>query len=110
MKHATRTLGSAASLRCIAALLLALNAFAQAQDKAPSAPATAVAPAQTEMQKWIATMDAQWQATFKREVSEVRETEFGKLKVQYLSALDAAISKASGAGDLEGAVAFRDEQ
>ncbi len=46
-----------------------------------------------EMQKWIATTDAQWQAAFKRDVSDVRETELGKLKLQYLTSLEAALER-----------------
>lgn len=61
--------------RILLLLLLTAGIRAQAQDN-PNA-----APAQTEMQKWIATTDAQWQATFKREVTDVREAELNKLKL-----------------------------
>ena len=83
-------------------------ARAQAQDTAAPAPATA--PAQSEMQKWIATTDAQWQAAFKRDVTDVHEAELNKLKLQYLTSLETGIAKASAASDLKGAVALRDEQ
>jgi hypothetical protein len=62
------------------------------------------------MQKWIATTDAQWQAAFKRDVTEVHEAEKKKLAQQYTAALEAAVTKASGAGDLDGALALREEQ
>ena len=96
-------------------LILALFAtcIAGAQENpAPAPPATdaPAAPAQTEIQKWIATTDAQWQAAYKREVSEVHEAEVRKLMLQFLTSIEAAITKASGAGDLDGSVALRNEQ
>ena len=95
------TTAAIASRTC--ALLLALVANIHAQENAAPPP-------QSEMQKWIATTDAQWQAAFKRDVSDVHETELGKVKLQFLTLLEAAITKASGAGDLDGAVALRNEQ
>ena len=89
-------------------LFTAGTACAQAQDNAT--PPAATEPAQTEMQKWIATTDAQWQAAFKRDVADVHETELVKVKLQYLTSLETAISKASGASDLDGALALRNEQ
>ncbi|MEO6742032.1 MAG: SUMF1/EgtB/PvdO family nonheme iron enzyme [Chthoniobacteraceae bacterium] len=76
----------------------------QAQDKATPAPA------QTEMQKWIATTDAQWQAAFKRDITDVHEAELGKLKLQYLTSLETGIARASAASDLKGALGLRAEQ
>ena len=105
--HSTRT---AASAHCLFALLLALHSIASAQDNAPTAPAPTAAPAQTEMQKWIATTDAQWQAAFNRDVTDVHAAELKKLALQYGALLEAGITKASGASDLEGAVALRNEQ
>jgi hypothetical protein len=100
------------SLRILlaAALLSFPNLAARAEDNAAPAPASAAAPTQTEMQKWIATTDAQWQAAFKRDVTEVHDAETKKLAQQYTAALEAAITKASGAGDLDGALALREEQ
>ena len=95
---------------CTAALLPLLNITARAQENpAPAAPA-AEAPAQTETQKWLATTDAQWQATFKRDVTDVHAAELNKVKAQYLSVLEEGIKKASAANDLKGALALRDEQ
>ena len=97
-------------------LLLMLNAIMHAQDTPSPAPAPApaadapAAPAQTEMQKWITTTDEQWQATLKRDVTDVHLTELEKLKQQYVASLEAAVTKASGAGDLDGAVALRNEE
>ena len=92
------------------AMLMALSVYALAQDNAAPAPAAATVPAQTEMQKWIATTDAQWQAAFKRDVGDVVAAELKQLEFQYVTSLDAAITKASSAGDLDGAVALRNEQ
>ena len=89
-------------------LLIAAIIRAQAQDNPAPAPATEPAP--TEMQKWIATTDAQWQAVFKRDVTDVHEAELNKAKLQYLTSLETGIAKASSAGDLDGAVALRNEQ
>ena len=96
----------------MAFVVLALHATAQAQDNPPAAPAAAPAEAsaQSEMQKWIATTDAQWQAAFKRDVTDVHLTELEKLKQQYVAALEAAVTKASAAGDLDGSVALRNEE
>ena len=95
---------------CTAALLPLLNVIARAQENpAPTAPA-AEAPAQTDMQKWLATTDAQWQGAFKRDVADVYETELNKVKLQYLTSLDDGIKKASAANDLNGALALRKEQ
>ncbi len=97
------------SARILLPLLLAAGiARHNAQDN--PAPPPAIAPPQTEMQKWIATTDAPWQAAFKRDVSDAFENERHKLKVEYAASLDAAVRKASAAGDLQGAVALRDEQ
>jgi len=87
------------------AMLMALSVTMHAQDNA--APAE---PAQSDMQKWIATTDAQWQAAFKRDVTDAHEAELSKLKLQYLTSLETGIAKASAASDLAGAVALRDEQ
>ena len=100
----------------MAVLLLVLNTSGYAQDTPSPAPAPApaadvpAAPAQTEMQKWIATTDEQWQATLKRDVTDVHLTELEKLKQQYVASLEAAVTKASAAGDLDGAVALRNEE
>ena len=87
-------------------LLTAGTTRAQAQDN----PAPATEPALTEMQKWIATTDAQWQAAFNRDVVDVHAAELKKLAGQYGVSLDAALAKASAAGDLDGALALRNEQ
>lgn len=104
MKHRIRAIGAAAVLHCVTAVFLAFNGATHAQESAPPTPP------QSEIQKWIATTDAQWQATFKREVTDVREAELTKVKEQYRTSLEAAIAKASTSGDLDGAVVLRNEQ
>jgi hypothetical protein len=89
-------------------MLMALSVTGRAQD-AP-APAPAAVPAETEMRKWIDATDAQWQVAYKRDVTDVHEAELSKVKLQFLTSLEAAIAKASAAGDLDGAVALRNEQ
>jgi hypothetical protein len=89
------------------------NAQSAAPDAAPAKaenPPAAAAEAKTEMQKWIATTDEQWQAAFKRDVTDMHEAEAKKLMLQYLTSLEEGIRKASGASDLDGAVALRNEQ
>ncbi len=109
-------IGNAALARRIAAWLVMMTPidhaqYGHAQDAPPSPPpAESSEPAQTEMQKWIATTDAQWQASLKRDVTDVHLTELEKLKQQYVAALEAAVTKASTAGDLDGAVALRNEE
>jgi hypothetical protein len=92
---------AAAIARCICAWLLALHCALHAEDAAP---------VQTEMQKWIATTDAQWQAAYQHDVTDVHEVEAKKLMLRYLNMLEEAIGKASKASDLDGAVALRAEQ
>lgn len=92
-------------------LLVLLGAgFIRAQAQDNPAPAPAAEPAQTEMQKWIATTDAQWQATYNRDVVDAHAAELKKLVAQYAASLDAALTKATAAGNLEGAVGLRNEQ
>ena len=91
--------------KTLAALVMALGISAQAQNAAPTAPAP-----QTEMHKRIAELDVQWQATFKREVSDLFTAELDILRVQYRTSIQAAIARVSEAGDLDGALALRNEQ
>ena len=92
----------------IAAVLLILATAAPGQNADPLAPSAAAL--QNEMQKWFATLDAQWQPVFAREVTAPLEAEQVKLWQQYLAAVEAAIVKATGAGDLDLAIAWRNER
>src|SRR6266446_4137560 len=85
------------------AVLLVFSITLQAQEDPAASP-------QTEMQKWLADLDAPWQATFKRDVSDAFTAEFDNLKVQYRTSIQAGITKASDAGDLDGALALLPEQ
>ncbi len=88
--------------------LLALSAAAPGQNADPLA--TTEAEPQSEMQKWIASLDAQWQAVFAREVTAQVEADQAKLWGQYLAAIESAITKATSAGNLELAVVWRNER
>lgn len=88
-------------------LLLAVNSRAQAPDDGPP---SAAEPAPTDIQNWIATTDTQRRAAFNRDVSDVYESELGRARTQYAALVDTAIAEASGAGDIDGAVALRNER
>ena len=99
------------TMRILLSALVAVVAADKLSAQDPLAPGAPPAAApQTEMQKWIATTDAQWQEAFKKGVSDVHETDLNKVKLQYLTLLEEGIVKASKASDLTGAVALRDEQ
>lgn len=100
------------TLRVLFVCLAFAAGVLRSQDNPAPTPAADAPPAppQSEMQKWIATTDAQWQATFKRDVSDVHEADINKVKLQYLTSLEDAIKKASAGNDLKGALALRDEQ
>jgi hypothetical protein len=89
-------------------IVLLSTCIAGAQEN--PAPVSVPATAQSEMQKWIATTDAQWQAAYQRDVADVRGAETKKLMLHYLNMLEDAIGKASKANDLTGALALRAEQ
>jgi hypothetical protein len=91
-------------------MLMAFGVSARAQDDAKPAPAeTPAAPAQTDMQKWFTALDAQWQAVFRREVTAPMEAEQTKLWQQFLSALETGVTKATSTGNLDLALAWRNE-
>ena len=46
----------------------------------------------------MAATDLQWKAAFKRDVTEIDDSELAKLKKQYAASLEAGISKAGAAG------------
>ncbi len=92
----------------IAAVLLAFATTAPGQDANP--PAASAAEPQNEMKKWLADLDAQWRATFKHDVSDLFTAELDNLKIQYGASIRAAITKASDAGNLDGALALLPEQ
>jgi hypothetical protein len=83
------------------AFLFLLACFAHAQT--PAAPIS-------EMEKWVAGLDATWQETYAKEVTAPFDAEMAKLAQQYLAALDASIQKASTSGDLDQTVGWRAER
>ena len=97
------------AIRTLSALIF-FTAITSADAQENPQSTSAAVPAQSEMQKWIATLDAQWQAVFARDVTAPTEAEKVKLWEQYLAAVEAAITKATGAADLDTAVAWRKER
>ena len=94
-------------------LLLLAAGILRAQTPAETAAqpaASPAAPAKADMQKWLSDLDTQWQPVFKRDVTDVRNAEHDRLKLHYLNSIEAAVAKASSAGDLNVAVALRGEE
>jgi hypothetical protein len=91
-----------ASPAIVFAALLSLGDVLRAQ--------TAPLPPQPDIQQWIGTTNAQWQAAYDRDVTDAFKAGFEKLRWQYSGALDAALAKAINAGDLDTAVAIRAER
>ena len=90
------------------AALLSLVAIVSGQNPVP--PGAPAAAPQTEFQKWLADLDAPWQAAFRREVSDAYTAENDKLRGQYVVALEAGVTKAIDAGDLNATIVWRNEQ
>lgn len=90
-------------------LLSLLFAAATASAETGAVSPAPVAPA-ASTQNWMAATDLQWKAAFKRDVTDIYDSELAKLKKQYAASLEAGISKAGAAGDLDGALALRNEQ
>ena len=65
---------------------------------------------QTEVEKWLADTDAQQQEAFQKQVIKPYEAGVAGLRARYLAALDAGIAKASAAGRLDQALAWRNER
>ena len=84
--------------RCLAlAPLLALFPIGRISARAPVAADTA---------KWIATNDARWQATYKREIAEPFQNAVAELRRQYLASLSPPLAAATQAGRRKEAVAW----
>ena len=60
--------------------------------------------------KWLGEQDAQWREAFKQEVTAPYEKGAADLKSQYLAALDAQLADVSRRGELENALALREER
>jgi len=82
----------------------------------PSPPATSTAarsatpkPA-TEVEKWFAQVDGAQQQVFQKQVLEPFEAGVTSLRVRYLASLDAAIARASAAGQVAETLSWRSER
>jgi len=91
-------------------LACALAAVAQNADAPPDGALPPPARPSAEMEKWIETVHAQWEATYAKEVKEPFDAEAEKLRLQYHSTIESHLSKATGEGNLELAVTWRSER
>ncbi|HSH92589.1 MAG TPA: hypothetical protein VK968_00415, partial [Roseimicrobium sp.] len=66
--------------------------------------------ANAEMQQWLETVEAQWQAALSKEATTPLEDEKAKLVQQYSAAIETNLNKASSAGNLDLAVLWRNER
>lgn len=96
----------------VALALMASGALSFGQDAAPAAGGALQPPPKPneEMLKWIATVDAQWQATYAQEVTAPFETEKAKAAQQYSAGLEANLAKATAAGNLDATLLWRGER
>jgi len=84
---------------------------ATSQSSAPSTAAQSATPKQaTEVEKWFAQVDAPQQESFQKQVLKPFEAGVADLQARYLASLDAAIAKASAAGQLADALVWRTER
>jgi formylglycine-generating enzyme required for sulfatase activity/tRNA A-37 threonylcarbamoyl transferase component Bud32 len=83
----------------------------QAVSSATPTPAPSATPKPaTEIEKWFAQMDWPRQADFQKQVLKSFEIGVAELRARYLAALDTASAKASAAGQLADALAWRTER
>jgi len=81
------------------------------QPSSPSTPAPTAAPKPpSEIEKWLAQVDAPQQEAFQKQVLKPFETGVADLRVRYRAALDARIARASAANLLDEALAWRTEK
>lgn len=88
----------------VAALLGAVGqTVALAQGPAPSASGALLPPVQPnpEMQKWISTVEAQWETTYAQEVAIPFDTEKANADQQYSAGLEAKLARSTAAGNLD---------
>ncbi len=64
----------------------------------------------TDMQKWVATLDATWQETYAKEVTAPFDAEMAKLAQQFAAAVESNVQKASTSGNLDQTVLWRAER
>ncbi|HEY3897919.1 MAG TPA: family 16 glycoside hydrolase [Chthoniobacter sp.] len=82
-----------------------------ASKSTPSTPPRSATPKpQTEVEKWLAEVDGPQQEDFQRQALKPFEAGVADLRVRYVAALDAAVAKASTAGQLADALVWRTER
>jgi tRNA A-37 threonylcarbamoyl transferase component Bud32 len=77
---------------------------------APSTPTPSTPKPATEVEKWFAQVDGPQQAAFQKQVLKPFEAGLTDLLARYRASLDAGIAKASAAGQLADALAWRTER
>jgi formylglycine-generating enzyme required for sulfatase activity len=78
---------------------------------ASPAPTPAVTPRPlTEVEKWLAQVDAPQEDAFQKQVLKPFETGAASLRARYLAGVDAGIARASAAAQLQEALAWRSER
>ncbi len=65
---------------------------------------------QSEVEKWLADIDAQQNEAFDKQVTKPHETGMQSLRARYIATMDSGIAKASTSGRLDQAVAWRNEK
>jgi formylglycine-generating enzyme required for sulfatase activity len=80
------------------------------QPSSPSTPAPAATKPPSEIEKWLAQVDAPQEEAFQKQVVKPFETGVADLRARYHTALDARISRASAANQLNEALAWRTEK
>jgi hypothetical protein len=99
-----------------AMLAVVAHSVCQASENGPAAPAGGSPPSVatpkplTEVERWLAQVDGTEEAAYLAQVIKPFEAGVGDLKARYLGALDAALAKATTAGQLDEALAFRAER
>ncbi len=77
---------------------------------APPVVAAATPKPQTEVEKWLAQVDATQQETFRQQVSEPFDAGVTDLRKQHTAALDAGIARATASKQLTEAIAWQNER
>lgn len=76
----------------------------------PAAPVPTPTPTESDTAKWLAGVDAQWQAAYQRDIVAPFEKANADLRQQYIAALDKNVAAASLATKLNEALVWRNEK
>jgi len=102
------------AFRSLVCTTMLAGAVASAQNVAPpSSPDGALLPPvapNAEMQKWLASVEAQWQPMFDRQVTAPCDVEMARAQQQYWSTIELNQATASSDGDLDMALMWRKER